>query len=207
MGEFNLFDVISIFIILLSAYFAYLRGAVREIMSVASWIVAAILAYIFAPSVNPVVTQLPVFGKYLTGSCELSVIMSFTLVFAIAIIVCSFATSLLVRLTKIPGVGMINKGMGLIFGVLRGIIIVAVVLILHDAVFSETQLLPTVTGSWSATVFHDLQMQIKDMLPSNATSKLSVIYNNVTAICVDTGTPTPENLPPATPGETQPAGG
>ena len=207
MGEFNLFDGIAVFIILLSAYLAYIRGAVREVMSVASWIVAAVLAYVFAPHFTTTITQLPLFGKYLSGSCELSIIVSFTLVFAIALVLCSFVTSLLVRLTSLPGVGIINKGLGLIFGVLRGMIIVAVVLLLHDAALSESQLFPAFTESWSANAFHDLQMQIKALLPSNASKNLSIIYSNVTATCSSIEVPTIENpLPVSAPVEPQTTG-
>ncbi len=207
MGEFNLFDGIAVFIILLSAYLAYIRGVVREVMSVASWIVAAVLAYLLAPHFTTTITQLPLFGKYLSGSCELSIIVSFTLVFAIALVLCSFITSLLVRLTSLPGVGIINKGLGLIFGVLRGMIIVAVVLLIHDAALSESQLFPAFTESWSANAFHDLQMQIKELLPSNASKNLEIIYSNVTATCSSIEVPTIENpLPVSAPVEPQTTG-
>ncbi|MCY4326700.1 MAG: CvpA family protein, partial [Rhodobacteraceae bacterium] len=97
MSEFNLFDTVAVFIILFSAYFAYLRGIVREVMAILSWIASAIAAYLLAPQFVPVVKDLPILGEYLVGSCELSVIVAFTLVFAATLIVFSLATLVLTR--------------------------------------------------------------------------------------------------------------
>ena len=195
MGEFNLFDGAAAAIILVSAYFAYLRGVVREIMSVVSWIAAAIAAYFLAPQAIPLVNGLPVLGEYLTDSCELSIIVAFTLVFAVTLIICSLAAALLVRLAAQPGVGIVNQGLGLVFGVIRGILIVAVILILYEAAFSGTQLLTAVSESSSATVFHDLQLRIQAQLPSNASSKLSLVYSNITAVCAGEAAPAAAETP------------
>ncbi len=191
MGEFNLFDGVATVIILISAYFAYLRGVVREVMSVAGWLAAAAAAYFLAPQAVPLVNGLPLLGEYLTGSCELSIIVAFTLVFAATLMVCSLITALLAKLTSQPALGIINQGLGLIFGVIRGILVVAVILILHEAAFSGTQMLTSVSESGSATVFHDLQLRIQAQLPSNAASKLSVIYSNITAVCAGEAAPVP----------------
>ena len=199
--EINFFDAIVVAVILTSAYFAYLRGAVSEIMSVLSWVIAAIAAYLLAPSFVPVVDGIPVLGEYLSESCELSIIVAFTIVFAIALIVCSGATYLLKRLVSLPGVGSFDKGIGFVFGVVRGMIIVAVLLILHEAVFSGSQLLTNVTESYSATLFHDFQMRIHDQLPSNVTDQLTVIYKNITIVCDSAIVPEIDDMLPESPQE------
>ncbi len=196
MSEFNLFDTVAVFIILFSAYFAYLRGIVREVMAILSWVASAIAAYLLASQVVPVVKDLPILGEYLAGSCELSVIVAFTLVFAATLIVFSLATLVLTRVAVESGIGIVNQALGMVFGVIRGILIVAVLLILQDAVFSGTQTFPTVSESRSATVFHDLQVRIRSQLPENATERLSMIYGNITAACVDPDPRLPVETPP-----------
>ena len=183
MAEFNLIDLAAAVTIILSAYFAYLRGAVREITSIAVWVVAALAAYFLAPQAIPIVEMLPVLGAYFAESCEIAVIVAFTLVFAVALIICSVLTAVLVRVAAWPVLGIVNRGLGLVFGVFRGILIIAVLLILYDAVLSNDQAIAMVSDSTTATIFHDLQMSIQQQIPSNAISKLSVIYNNVTAVC------------------------
>ena len=183
MAEFNLIDLAATVIIVLSAYFAYMRGAVREITSIAVWVVAALAAYFLAPQAIPVVEMMPVLGAYFAESCEIAVIVAFTIVFAAALIICSILAAVLVRVTAQPVLGIVNRGLGLIFGVFRGILIIAVLLILYDAVLSNDQAIAMVSESNTAMIFHDFQMSIQQQIPSNAASNLSVIYNNVTAVC------------------------
>ncbi len=183
MAEFNLIDLAAAVTVILSAYFAYLRGAVREITSIAVWVVAALAAYFLAPQAIPIVEMLPVLGEFFAESCEIAVIVGFTLVFAIALIICSVLATVLVHVAARPVLGIVNRGLGLVFGVFRGILIIAVLLILYDAVLSNDQAIAMVSESNTAMIFHDLQMSIQQQIPSNAASKLSVIYNNVTAVC------------------------
>lgn len=197
MAEFNLIDLAAAVTIILSAYFAYLRGAVKEITSIAVWVVAALAAYFLAPQAIPMVEMLPVLGPYFAESCEIAVIVAFTLVFAIALIICSVLATVLVRVAAQPVLGIFNRGFGLVFGVFRGILIIAVLLILYDAVLSNDQAIAMVSESNTAMIFHDLQMSIQQQIPSNTASKLSVIYNNVTAVCSVQVPSLPE--PPALP--------
>ena len=46
-------------------------------MAIAGWIAAAVLAFIFAPQVEPLVREIPVVGEFLADSCELSIIGAF----------------------------------------------------------------------------------------------------------------------------------
>ena len=94
MEGFTLVDGGVAVIIVLSAILAYSRGFVREAMAIAGWVGAAFLAYIFAPSVQPLVKELPMVGKFLADSCELSIIGAFALVFAVGLIVASLFTPL-----------------------------------------------------------------------------------------------------------------
>ena len=74
-------------IILVSAILAFSRGFVREILAIAGWIIAAVVAFIFTPMAEPLVKEVPVLGEFLADSCELSVLAAFTAVFALALIV------------------------------------------------------------------------------------------------------------------------
>ena len=188
MVDFNLFDGLAVIIILFSALFAYSRGAVREVMSVVGWIVAAFIAYLIAPQAVPVVVKLPVVGELLSNSCELAIIVAFTLVFAITLAVSGLITMLLSNITSKTILNPINKGLGLVFGVFRGILVVTIILMLHEAAFSGTQMLTTISESQSASTFHDLQQQIQSQISYNNTNKLAFLYQNVTTICTSDST-------------------
>ena len=58
MEGFNIVDGAILGIVLVSAILAYARGLVRELMSIASWIFAAFVAFVFAASGNSL-TEFP----------------------------------------------------------------------------------------------------------------------------------------------------
>ena len=103
--------------IVLSAILAYSRGFVRESLAIAGWIGAAILAFIFAPQAQPLVKELPVVGKFLTDSCELSIIAAFAAVFAIGLIIAALFTPLFSSVVQRSALGGIDQGLGFLFGV------------------------------------------------------------------------------------------
>ena len=59
MDGFTIIDGVVAVVIVLSALLAYGRGLVRELMAIVGWIAAAVLAFLFAPQVEPLVRELP----------------------------------------------------------------------------------------------------------------------------------------------------
>ena len=59
MTDFNIVDGVILATVIVSALLAYSRGLVRELMSIAAWIIAAVLAYLFAPEVMPFIQEIP----------------------------------------------------------------------------------------------------------------------------------------------------
>ena len=126
MDGFTIIDgVVGLFIVL-SALLAYSRGLVREALAIAGWVVAGILAFIFAPQVEPLVKEVPVVGEFIADSCELSMIGAFAAVFAVALIVASLITPLFSSLVQRSALGGIDQGLGFVFGVARGVLLEAV---------------------------------------------------------------------------------
>ena len=64
MDGFTIIDFGVIVIIAVSALLAFSRGIVREGMAIAGWIAAAILAFIFADTAQPLVRQIPYLGIF-----------------------------------------------------------------------------------------------------------------------------------------------
>ena len=62
MEGFTIIDGVVALVIVLSALLAYSRGFVRESLAIAGWIVAAIVGFMFAPQVEPLVKEVPVVG-------------------------------------------------------------------------------------------------------------------------------------------------
>ena len=112
MEGFTLVDAVVAGVIVLSAILAYSRGLVREGMAILGWILAAIVARMFAAPVQPLVKELPVVGDFLADSCELSIIAAFAAVFAVALIIASLFTPLLSSAIHRTALGGLDQGLG-----------------------------------------------------------------------------------------------
>jgi membrane protein required for colicin V production len=182
MEGFTLVDGVVALVIVLSAVLAYSRGLVRESLAIAGWVGAAVLAYAFAAQAQPLVKELPVVGSFLADSCELSIIGAFAAVFAIGLVIAALFSPLLSSLVQRSVLGGLDQGLGFLFGVVRGVLLVAVAFIVYDrAVAANT--IPMVDGSRSAKVFASFQVNIDDTIPSDAPGWIVARYESLTSVC------------------------
>lgn len=185
-------------IILLSAILAFSRGLVRELMAILGWVGAAVAAFIFAPSAQPLVKELPVVGKFLSDSCELSVVAAFAGVFALGLIVAALFTPLFSSAVQRSALGGIDQALGFFFGALRGVLLIAVAFIVYDRVLAD-QAVPMIDNSRTAKVFASFQANIDANIPTDAPGWIVSRYNELTNICVAGGTITPAAPAPVAP--------
>lgn len=198
MEGFTLVDGIVALVIVLSAVLAYSRGLVRESLAILGWVGAAVLAYMFAAQAQPLVKELPVVGKFLTDSCELSVIAAFAGVFAIGLVVASLLAPLMSGLVQRSILGGLDQGLGFLFGVLRGVLLVAIAFIVYDrAVAANT--IPMVDNSRSAKVFASFQTQIDETIPDDAPGWIVARYEDLTRVCTGSAPAAPAAPAPAAP--------
>jgi len=182
MDGFTIIDAIVAAIILLSAILAYSRGFVREALSIAGWIAAAVLAYVFADAARPMIAQIPILDRFLGDSCELATIAGFTGVFALALAVFSILTPLFSSVVQGSALGGIDQGMGFFFGVLRGIVIVAVAFVVYDRLVTADAF-AVVDQSRAAKVFSHLSGNMDDSIPDDAPGWIVERYEQLVGNC------------------------
>lgn len=203
MDGFTIIDGVVAAVIILSAILAYARGFVRESLAILGWIGAAILAFIFAPTVRPMVAQVPGLNKFLSDSCELATIAGFAVVFALALVIFSIITPLFSSVVQRSALGGVDQGMGFLFGVARGALLVAVAFIVYDRVGTPVSM---VDQSRSAQVFHRVTSQMDQQIPQDAPGWIVARYEQMVNSCARTGAPvTQSTSTPAPAGETAPA--
>lgn len=201
MDNFTWVDGGAAVIILLSAILAYSRGLVRELMAILGWVGAAILAFIFAPAATPLVKEIPMVGDFLADSCELSVVAAFAGVFALGLIVAALFTPLFSSVIQRTALGGIDQALGFLFGVLRGVLLVAVAFIVYDRALAN-QSIPAIDNSRTAKVFANFQSSIDASIPTDAPGWIVARYNDLTTVCTPNGAPATPAAPdsaPATP--------
>lgn len=182
MEGFTIIDGVVALIIVVSALLAYARGMVREAMAIVGWIAAAVLAFIFAPQVQPLIKVIPVVGDFIADSCELSIIAAFAAVFAVALIVVSFFTPLFSSMIQRSALSGVDRGMGLLFGVARGVLLVAIAFFVYDTVVTS-QSFTIVDQSRSAQVFSRMTGEIEDRNPEQALGWITRQYEQLVGMC------------------------
>lgn len=190
MEGFTIIDAVVAAVIVLSAILAYSRGLVREGMAIAGWIGAAVAAFVFAPAAQPLIKEIPVLGDFLGDSCELSIIAAFAVVFALGLVLLSLFTPLFSSAIRNSALGGLDQSLGFLFGVLRGVVLVAVALIVYDrAVASDT--IPMVDNSRAAKVFASFQQNIDASIPSDAPGWIVARYEQLVSTCTAPAEPAP----------------
>jgi len=182
MEGFTIVDAVVALIIVVSAVLAYSRGFVREGMSILGWVGAAVVAFMFAGKAEPLIKEIPMVGDMLNGSCELSIIVAFAAVLAIALVVVSLFTPLFSGLIQRSALGGLDQGLGFLFGALRGIVLIAVAFIVYDRVV-VSQDIEMVDDSRSAKIFARMQASIEDQIPTDAPGWILEQYETLVGDC------------------------
>lgn len=201
MDGFTLIDGIVAAVIILSAILAYSRGFVRESLAILGWIGAAVLAFVFAGAMRPLIAQIPYVDKIIADNCELGMIAGFAVVFALALVVFSILTPLFSSVVQRSALGGVDQGMGFLFGVARGVLLVVIAFIVYDRVMT-TQRVEMVDQSRSAQVFRQMSGQLNDQIPQDAPGWLAARFEQLVRDCDATGatvTPSTATPAPATP--------
>jgi membrane protein required for colicin V production len=186
MDGFTIVDGVVALVILVSAILAYSRGFVREGMSIAGWVFAAVVAYIFAPRAVPLIKEIPVLRDFIADSCELSVIASFAGVLALALVVVSLFTPLFSSAIQRSALGGVDQALGFIFGVLRGLLLVAIALVIYDRVI-VTETFPMVDNSRAAKIFARTSDKIDEQIPDDAPGWIVQRYEDLVSSCTAAG--------------------
>ena len=178
----NIIDGAIFFLVFLSAILAYARGLVREIMAIVGWIAAAFLAFVFAPQVMPLIKEIPMVGPILADSCELAIIASFAVVFAVALVIVSFFTPLLTTLINKTAAGKVDQAMGFLFGVFRGMAMIAIMFFAYKSILSSDSF-ALVDKSISAIIFGNVVTNIEERNPERALGWITTHYEELVAVC------------------------
>lgn len=183
MEAFTFVDGIVLAILAVSAVLAYSRGLVRETLSIAGWVAAAVAGFVFAPSVEPLIREVPVLRDIIGTSCELAVIAAFAIVFAAALVLFSVFTPLVSGAVQNSAIGPVDQGLGFLFGVARGVLLVLVALVVYERVLGGTAGFAEVDNSRSHAIFATLEETVADRLPDNSPEWVASRYETLTRNC------------------------
>lgn len=193
--DFTIVDGIVAGVVVISAILAYSRGFVREALAIGGWIIAAIVAFIFAPDAQPLIQEIPYIGEYIGESCELGIIGAFAGVFIVALVVISLFTPMFSGIIQRSAIGGIDAGLGFLFGVARGVLLVVVALIAYDRLAGDERI-EVVDQSRTVAILGDMQQQIEAAIPDDVPGWFQARFEELTSECAaPAATPEPEAAP------------
>ncbi len=163
-------DWAIVIVIGLSAAISLLRGFTREALALAGWILAFFVAKGFYREFSSLLTS------YIdTPSLRYSV--AWVSLFIITLIVMGLINYVLSQLIEKTGLSGMDRIMGMVFGALRGVLLVSVAVILlreftlvnEDDWWKKSQLVPhvEVLGNWFYEKVDTVLPELTDKLPLN----------------------------------------
>lgn len=114
----NTLDIIVAVVLVLSAGFAYMRGFVRELLAIVAWVGAALITFYGYTYVAP-------FAERFVPKGPLANISAGAVVFIVALIVLSIVTGTVSKQVAHSGMSSVDRLFGLLFGLVRGAVLVA----------------------------------------------------------------------------------
>ena len=119
----NWADWVILAIVAISSLISLKRGFVKEALSLANWVVAFFIAMMFY---EPFASML---SPYI-GTPSVRDMVAFAALFAATLIVGAMLNNLVGELVRITGLSGTDRAIGMVFGLLRGFVIVMAILLL-----------------------------------------------------------------------------
>jgi membrane protein required for colicin V production len=151
-------DIVVIVVVLISATLAMVRGFVREVLSVASWVAAVAAAYFFY---KPLV---PIIRPYIESN-TVATIVAAAVIFFVALIVASYVTTKVSDFVIDSRVGAIDRGLGFVFGAARGVLLVVIALWFFNFLVAKPP--DWVANAQTGPTLRDLGDQLVAALPED----------------------------------------
>ena len=120
----NWVDYAIIGVIILSALISIVRGFVKEALSLISWVLAFFIASRFYMYITSYLTYF--------DSDVIRIAVAIAILFISTLIVCAIISYIIGQLVQKTGLSGTDRVLGICFGVIRGILVVALVLFFID---------------------------------------------------------------------------
>ncbi len=161
----------------LSCIIGLVRGLVREALSLAVWLAAALVARIFGPQLDALLV-----GHIDTPSLRL--LTAYAALFVATLIVGSLIIYLVGALVRATGLSGTDRLLGMLFGALRAFVIVIVLVIFlpgflpvnEDGWWHQSRLIPYFVGceGWVKSLYTDVSQFVWGLFGSTPQTGISI---------------------------------
>ena len=159
----NWFDLAIIGVVLIFFVIGIVRGFIREVLSLLSWILAFWVAFTFADPISHI------FQAYIEAPV-LRIVASFAALFVSTLILLTVISFLIHKLLSVSGIKGTDRALGGLFGGVKGLVIIALLMLFaHETVLPQEKWW---RNSLLAGHFQPLVLIIRDLLPPDMTRRL-----------------------------------
>ena len=155
--SFHWIDLLVIGIVIASAVYATYRGFVAETLSIFAWAAAAFATLYFAPSAMPLLS-----GMMSPLAAELAAYIG---VFLIVLIPLSFISHRFAQGVQSSALGTLDRSMGAVFGVIRGLILIAMAYLLFTLIVPVKSQPDWIAKAWTLPVVQDTGDVLLSLVP------------------------------------------
>ncbi|MEM6422102.1 MAG: CvpA family protein, partial [Pseudomonadota bacterium] len=175
-----------------------------EVFALFGWVVAGGVGLYFAPMVEPLIREAPVVGDFLGGSCVLAMIAAVTIVVAFGLLVMSVFTPLASSLILDSPLAPVDRALGFVFGIARGLIFVGVIYFVYVNLAGGQAWEPLDTAA-SKIYLDDALVRVEALMPTQLPDWFGERIDALMAPCgiSPADAPAPAETPATTEGTTE----
>jgi membrane protein required for colicin V production len=162
----TLLDLVLLIVMLVSGVLAMIRGFMREILSIAAWIIAALVTLYTYAQVGPLVKSYFNIGDLFAN------IAGAAAVFLVTLLVVSVITVRISDLVLDSKVGALDRTLGFLFGLGRGLVIVVVAFLFFAWLVPDRSQPSWVREAKSKVVLQSTGDWLMSMLPDDPESTI-----------------------------------
>jgi membrane protein required for colicin V production len=181
----TILDLVVIGVIGISALLAAVRGFTREVLSIASWVAAAAVAWIFHPAL------MPHLQPYIPNKTAV-LVASIAALFLVTLIIVSLITARISDFVLDSRIGALDRSLGFGFGVARGLLLCVIGYLFFANLMTEKNMPAWARDAKSKSFLEESGKTLMSYLPTDIDSKY--LKNLIP----------PKSGDPAEPAETQP---
>lgn len=152
----NLLDYAMLAILGFSILLSVIRGLVREVLALAAWAIAFVVAYMFG-------TELAALMPEEIPSGELRWLAGFATLFFLVLLTMSLVALALSQLVKSAGLSVEDRILGAVFGLARGVAVVMILVLMVGATSLPRQ--PVWREAALSPLLERIALGIRDWLP------------------------------------------
>jgi membrane protein required for colicin V production len=155
--SFHWIDLLVVAIVIASAVYATYRGFVAETLSIAAWAAAAFATLYFAPAAAPLLS-----GMF---SPAIATLAAYIAVFLLVLIPLSFVSYRFAQGVQSSPLGTLDRSMGAVFGILRGLILIAMAYLLFTLMVPVKKQPDWIADAWTLPVVQDTGDVLLSLVP------------------------------------------